>query len=160
MVTLPLEEEQVCIVCNLPTKFIYRQYDDFKVRPPRCLGCFLKFPPDGFIPYAAREFKRTRRWIPPYKHHLWAIISQDRTGEDWFCLYCKKNLSSPLLGYPITVDCRRGSEKTLRGVVWAHINLDPRCPKCRRHMSLVKDKIAYKYRVGKTFFPYICEWCP
>ena len=148
-----------CIICGVETKFIYREYNGYKIRPPRCIGCIIKFPPSG-LKFAFQELRNGRRWLPRYFHHQWAIIQQDKIGEDWLCLRCKKSVSSPGLGYPGTVSCRKGTEKTLKGVIWAHVNLDPRCPKCRKRMSLVKDKIAYQYKISKSFFPFVCEYCP
>lgn len=151
--------EEECLVCGTPTKFLYREYNGFKIRPPRCLGCVMKFPPPGLI-FAYQNLRNGRRWIPKYLHHQWAIIAQDKIGEDWFCLRCRKSLSSPGLGYPGTVACNKGTERTLKNVFWATLDMDVRCPKCRRRATLVKDKIAYKYKVTKKHFPFICEYCP
>jgi len=145
----------VCIICNTETKFLYHEYNQFKIRPPRCLGCILRFPPKGFVPHYKTIPAAERR--QHYKHHQWAIIQQDETGEDWLCLRCRKYLSSPGLGYPSSVSCNRGTEKTLRNVFWADLDLEVLCPKCRRPATLVEDKLAYKYKISKKHFPFMCQ---
>jgi len=145
----------ICEVCGIETKFLYHEYDQFKIRPPRCLGCILRFPPVGFIPHYKTVRNRLRE---KFKYHQWAIIEQDDIGEDWICLRCKKYLSSPGLGYPTSVSCMRGTEKALRNVFWADIGIDVVCPKCRRPAELVKDKVAYRYKISRKFFPFMCQY--
>jgi hypothetical protein len=143
----------ICMICGAETKFLYHEYDQFKIRPPRCLGCILRFPPKGFVPrYKMRLGPREK-----FKYHQWAVVQQDEIGENWLCLRCEKFLSSPGLGYPTNVSCMKGTEKTLRNVFWADVGIDIVCPRCRRPAILVEDSIAYKYKIVKRFFPYVCQ---
>jgi len=143
----------VCVICGTETKFLYHEYNQFKLRPPRCLGCILKFPPPGFVPHY-----RIKKPVMKYRHHQWAVIQQDDIGEDWLCLRCKKFLSSPGLGYPSSVACNRGTDKTLRNVFWADKGLNVVCPKCRRPADIVEGKVVDRYKLGKRFSAYVCQY--
>ena len=143
----------VCVICGTETKFLYHEYNQFKLRPPRCLGCILKFPPPGFVPHY-----RIKKPVTKYRHHQWAVIQQDDIGEDWLCLRCKKFLSSPGLGYPSSVACNRGTDKTLRNVFWADRGLNVVCPKCRRPADIVEGKVIDRYKLGKRFSAYVCQY--
>jgi len=145
----------VCAICGTETKFLYHEYNQFKLRPPRCLGCIIRFPPRGFVPHYKTAAKKP---YIKYKHHQWAIVQQDEIGEDWLCLRCHKYLSSPGLGYPTSVSCNKGTDKTLRNVFWADKGIDVVCPRCRRPADLVEDKVAYRYKIGKRFYPYVCQY--
>jgi hypothetical protein len=147
-----------CIICTVETKYVLTEYQDVKIRPPRCLSCIIRFQPKG-VSFSYQENRRYKRWMPKYLHHQWAIVAQDSIGEDWVCLHCRRTLFSPGLGIPNTISCSKGTAKTLKSIFWADVALSPVCPVCRQTAELVKDPLAYKYKRGKRFFPFICTNC-
>jgi len=151
---------RACQMCGKNAFVLMKEYQGVKIKPRRCLGCVLKFPPKGVINYA-NEFLRTRPWLAAReRYHQWGLVAQTSTTEVWTCLHCKSTLRSPKLGIPSSRGCPSGVTFRHRRTFWAHNRLlGVRCPLCDGRASLLRAPRILEARPSSKFFPWTCHDC-
>lgn len=157
--TLPEDGmSRTCPVCNKPCFILLTHYQHARVKPNRCLGCVIKFPPDG-VSLTYNEFARKRPWIKR-RYHQWGLLAQTTREDVWTCVHCKSTLRSPKLGIPASLGCPEGIMDRLRGAFWAHNRISGiRCPLCDGRASLLRTPRLMERRPSSKFFPWTCKSC-
>ena len=159
--TLPRDgQSRTCTVCGRPCFILLTYYQGIKVRPKRCLGCIIKFPPAG-VTLVYNEYLRKRNWIAKrQRYHQWGLMAQTTTEDVWTCVHCKSTLRSPKLGIPAASGCPEGVTERFRRTFWAHNRIPSvRCPICDRRASLLRAPRLMEGRPSSKFFPWTCKSC-
>jgi len=159
--TLPRDgQSRTCAVCGKPCFILLSYYQGIRVRPKRCLGCIIKFPPQG-VTLVYNEYLRKRTWIAKrQRYHQWGLMAQTTTEDVWTCVHCKSTLRSPKLGIPASGGCPEGITERFRRTFWAHNRIPSvRCPLCDRRASLLRAPRLMERRPSSKFFPWTCKSC-
>lgn len=159
--TLPTNGMSItCKVCSRPCFILLTQYQGIKVKPKRCLGCIIKFPPEG-VALTYNDYTRKRPWLKrKQRYHQWGLMAQTTREDLWACVHCKSTLRSPKLGIPSSIGCPEGIMERFRGTFWAHNRVPSvRCPLCDGRASLLRTAWAMERRPTSKFFPWTCRSC-
>jgi hypothetical protein len=159
--TLPTDGmSRTCKVCNRPCFILLTHYQGIRVTPKRCLGCVIKFPPDG-VALTYNDYTRKRPWIQrKQRYHQWGLMAQTAREDVWTCVHCGTTLRSPKLGIPSSAGCPEGVAQRLRGTFWAHNRLPSvECPLCDGRASLLRVPRIMERRPSSKFFPWTCKSC-
>lgn len=157
--TLPTDGmSETCAICSRPCFMLLTRYQDIRVKPKRCLGCILKFPPKG-IQFVYGAYLKQRPWITQ-RYHQWGLVAQTVTQDVWTCVHCKSTLRSPKLGIPSSRGCTQGVTVRHRRTFWAHNRIPSvRCPLCDRRATLLRVPRLLEERPSSKFFPWTCRAC-
>lgn len=149
-----------CKICGKSAFILLKKYQGLDIKPRRCLGCVLKFPPKGLVTQY-NEFLRTRPWLKEREHyHQWGLISQTITIDVWTCLHCRTTLRSPKLGIPSSRGCTQGVTIRNRRTFWAHNRISGvRCPLCDKRATLLRVPRLLEERPSSKFFAWTCRDC-
>lgn len=159
--TLPDNGQSVsCPVCSKACFILVTRYQHVRIKPARCLGCVIKFPPEG-VTFNFNEFLRKRPWIArQQKYHQWGLMAQTVREDVWTCVHCKSTLRSPKLGIPSSRGCPQGVTERLGRTFWAHNRIPRvRCPLCDGRASLLRAPRLLERRPSSKFFPWTCKSC-
>jgi hypothetical protein len=159
--TLPTDgQSRLCGVCGKPCFILLTYYQGIRVKPKRCLGCVVKFPPRGVI-LSFDDYTKKRPWLQRrQRYHQWGLMAQTPREDVWTCLHCKSTLRSPKLGIPKSLGCPQGVAERLRRTFWAHNRIPSiRCPLCNRRASLLRAPRIMERRPSSKFFPWTCRTC-
>ena len=159
--TLPTDGMSVtCPICSKPCFIVMTRYQGVKIKPGRCLGCVIRFPPRG-VTFTFDDYVRKRPWLKrTIKYHQWGLMAQTPTEDVWTCLHCKSVLHSPKLGIPAARGCHAGITQNHRRTFWAHNRIPSvRCPLCARRASLLRVPRLLEVRPSSKFFPWTCRTC-
>jgi hypothetical protein len=159
--TLPTDGQSVtCNVCSRPCFILLTRYQGIRIKPARCLGCVIKFPPEGVL-LTYNDFTRKRPWLARKKrYHQWGLMAQTPRAEVWTCLHCKSTLHSPKLGIPASFGCPEGIMERFGRTFWAHNRIPSvRCPLCDGRASLLRAPRLMERRPSSKFFPWTCKSC-
>jgi hypothetical protein len=153
-------QSRTCVVCGRPCFILLTYYQGIKVTPKRCLGCIIKFPPQG-VTLAYNEYLRKRTWIAKrQRYHQWGLMAQTTREDVWTCVHCKSTLRSPKLGIPSASGCPEGIGERHRRTFWAHNRIPRvRCPLCDGRASLLRAPRLMERRPSSKFFPWTCRTC-
>jgi hypothetical protein len=149
-----------CKVCSRPCFILLTHYQGVKVRPRRCLGCVIKFPPEGvFLSY--NDYTKRRPWLARRKrYHQWGLMAQTVREDVWTCVHCKSTLHSPKLGIPSSHGCPQGVAQRIKRAFWAHNRVPSvKCPLCDGGASLLRAPRVLEDRPTSKFFPWTCRSC-
>jgi hypothetical protein len=159
--SLPMDGmSRPCAICGKNAFILLKEYQGVTIKPKRCLGCVLKFPPEG-ITTQYNDFIRLRPWLKSLeRYHQWGLIGQTNSQDVWTCLHCSTTLRSPKLGVPASRGCVRGVDFRPRKTFWAHIRISHvQCPLCDERAILVRAPRLLESRPSSKFFPWTCREC-
>ena len=147
-----------CPICTRQVFILLKKYQGVRVKPKRCLGCILKFPPKG-MKFGYTEYLRAHPWIRS-GYHQWGLVSQTLAQDVWTCVHCKSTLRSPKLGIPSSRGCTAGVSFRHSRTFWAHNRVsNVRCPLCDGRASLLRAPRIIQERPSSKFFPWTCREC-
>jgi rubrerythrin len=151
---------RTCKVCSKPCFILLTWYDGVRIKPKRCLGCVIKFPPQG-VTFTYNDYIRRHPWLSSReRYHQWGLMAQTLREDVWTCLHCKSTLRSPKLGIPSSRGCPKGVAERLRRAFWAHNRVPSvRCPLCDERASLLRAPRLMERRPSSKFFPWTCRAC-
>lgn len=159
--TLPHDgNSETCTVCSRPCFILLTHYQGIRVRPKRCLGCVIRFPPEG-VTFGYRDYLNKHPWIKrAERYHQWGLMAQTPREDVWTCVHCKSTLRSPKLGIPASRGCPKGIAERFGRTFWAHNRVPSvRCPLCDRRASLLRAPRLMERRPSTKFFPWTCKSC-
>ena len=159
--TLPTDgQSRTCKVCSKACFILLTHYQGIRVKPKRCLGCVIKFPPEG-VTFTYNDYIRRRPWLKRReRYHQWGLVAQTLREDVWLCVHCRSTLRSPKLGIPSSRGCPQGVAEIIRRAFWAHNRiLGPKCPLCDRRASLLRAPRLMEGRPSTKFFPWTCRDC-
>lgn len=151
---------ETCRVCGKPCFMQITEYQGIRIKPKRCLGCVIKFPPKG-VTFNYNEFLRKRPWIARQeRYHQWGLVAQTLREDVWTCVHCRSTLHSPKLGIPSSRGCPEGVAERTRRTFWAHNRISRViCPLCDGRATLLRAPRLMERRPSSKFFPWTCRTC-
>jgi len=159
--TLPHDGNTVtCPICNKYCFILMTRYNGVRVKPKRCLGCIIKFPPRG-VTFSYNDYLRKRPWLrKTERYHQWGLMAQTLREDVWTCVHCSTTLRSPKLGIPSSRGCAQGVTERLKRTFWAHNRIPSvRCPLCDGRATLLRAPRLMEGRPSSKFFPWTCRTC-
>ena len=159
--TLPKDgQSRLCGVCGKPCFILLTYYQGIKIKPKRCLGCVVKFPPRGVV-LSFDDYTRKHPWLRRQeRYHQWGLLAQTPREDVWTCVHCRSTLRSPKLGIPSSRGCSQGVAEIVRRAFWAHNRIpSPKCPLCDERATLLRAPRLMEERPTPKFFPWTCRDC-